>query len=293
MHKLISAILGAVCMVVLVGVAPAKAAQNPPTIPIAGPTVSGTYRYESGGQIGTMTLVAPAEVVCNVSYPTCLFNAFVYVDLPNQSGTGFPDIIGTYAGNEGKIFGAPVESNGKLVTLGFDLTTIKKPKAFIQFRGNTLPIDLTVNLPKNIKVLTSKALKSKCSKKDATKWLKSGDYFAICNDYSVKNKTFWEIHKSTALLSDAFNGCALKRSAASLGDRGKTLTLSGVFKWDEPLNESDWACVSKIVKIPDSVQSQMSQTRALDGRQSAKWGSFNASWTFHPDDGLNVILTMK
>ena len=32
-------------------------------------------------------------------------------------------------------------------------------------------------------------------------------------------------------------------------------------------------------------------TRALDGYQQETFGEFSASWTYHPDDGLNMTIT--
>jgi hypothetical protein len=48
---------------------------------------------------------------------------------------------------------------------------------------------------------------------------------------------------------------------------------------------------SRTPSIPQSVLAQTEQTRALDGMRSAEWGTFGASWTFHPDDGLDLIIT--
>lgn len=84
-----------------------------------------------------------------------------------------------------------------------------------------------------------------------------------------------------------------------LGDSGYTLTMKG-----EP-EDPTWAnirkvtgvpirgmvCVLKEVGVPDSVVSQIDATRALDGMQKASWDKFSATWTYHPDNGLRVILT--
>jgi hypothetical protein len=35
----------------------------------------------------------------------------------------------------------------------------------------------------------------------------------------------------------------------------------------------------------------MDNTRALDGMQTASWGNYEASWTYHPDEGLDVVVT--
>jgi hypothetical protein len=42
--------------------------------------------------------------------------------------------------------------------------------------------------------------------------------------------------------------------------------------------------------IPQAVREHMSQTRALDGRQTDSWEGFSASWSYHPDSGINLIV---
>ena len=43
----------------------------------------------------------------------------------------------------------------------------------------------------------------------------------------------------------------------------------------------------------DSVYSQMMNTTALMGRQSAENDKYRVSWTYHPDDGLEVTYEKK
>jgi hypothetical protein len=35
---------------------------------------------------------------------------------------------------------------------------------------------------------------------------------------------------------------------------------------------------------------EIDNTRALDGMQRDSWRKFKASWTYHPDDGLNIVI---
>ncbi|WP_181062313.1 MULTISPECIES: hypothetical protein [unclassified Pseudoclavibacter] len=42
--------------------------------------------------------------------------------------------------------------------------------------------------------------------------------------------------------------------------------------------------------VPASTVSKIEQTRALDGRQDDSWDDLEASWTYHPDDGLNIVF---
>ncbi|WP_454698206.1 hypothetical protein [Arthrobacter humicola] len=51
------------------------------------------------------------------------------------------------------------------------------------------------------------------------------------------------------------------------------------------------ACILTAVAVPDSVVSQIDATRALDGMQKASWDKMSATWTYHPDHGLKIILT--
>lgn len=79
---------------------------------------------------------------------------------------------------------------------------------------------------------------------------------------------------------------------AALGDAGYSITLKGQPQHNQRgLPIGDIACILKGLNIPDSVVSQMDSTRALDGMQKATWDKIQASWTYHPDNGLRVILS--
>jgi hypothetical protein len=41
--------------------------------------------------------------------------------------------------------------------------------------------------------------------------------------------------------------------------------------------------------LPDSLLSEMTETRAIDGRQTETYGKITVSWTYHPDQGLEII----
>jgi hypothetical protein len=41
---------------------------------------------------------------------------------------------------------------------------------------------------------------------------------------------------------------------------------------------------------PQQVREHIAHTRALDGTQTDAWGEFQARWTYHPDDGLNMTI---
>ena len=54
---------------------------------------------------------------------------------------------------------------------------------------------------------------------------------------------------------------------------------------------TDIECVLDELGAPSSIVAKMGATRALDGMQTANWSDYEATWTYHPDDGLDVILT--
>jgi hypothetical protein len=77
-----------------------------------------------------------------------------------------------------------------------------------------------------------------------------------------------------------------------LGDGDKTLVLDmeGKKSGSGSMSVEQVTCVVKALDTPAFVVAEMDKTRALDGRQSQSWGSFEASWTYHPDDGLDIIV---
>ena len=76
-----------------------------------------------------------------------------------------------------------------------------------------------------------------------------------------------------------------------VADKGKTLTLttageSGVSYTDI----EDVACVLAKLEVPSYVVSHIDSTRALDGQQTDEWDGISARWTYHPKDGLHLVL---
>lgn len=57
--------------------------------------------------------------------------------------------------------------------------------------------------------------------------------------------------------------------------------------WDmlEELNDE--------LDLPDSIEEKMSNTRSIDGRQIEEFDDIEVSWTYHPDNGLEVLYEKK
>ena len=47
-----------------------------------------------------------------------------------------------------------------------------------------------------------------------------------------------------------------------------------------------------LLNLPDSLVEKMGQTRALDGMQSENFGDIEVSWTYHPNNGLEVMFSI-
>lgn len=52
---------------------------------------------------------------------------------------------------------------------------------------------------------------------------------------------------------------------------------------------ADIEYVNEELEFPDSVMKKMDETRALDGRLEEEYNGIKVSWTYHPDDGLEVM----
>jgi len=37
----------------------------------------------------------------------------------------------------------------------------------------------------------------------------------------------------------------------------------------------------------------MANTRSIDGTQSGRWNNYSIVWSYHPVDGMNVIITER
>jgi len=88
-----------------------------------------------------------------------------------------------------------------------------------------------------------------------------------------------------------------KCSPFEVGDAGHSVTLDGQGKLETDdttkASTAQIACILVALKAPDFVIGKMDATRALDGMQSADWAGITASWTYHPDNGLDLILHDK
>ncbi|WP_292833897.1 hypothetical protein [Microbacterium sp.] len=77
-------------------------------------------------------------------------------------------------------------------------------------------------------------------------------------------------------------------------DDGEAVEFSGVAEtFASDVQTSDLYCFLGKLRAPQSLEAKIGQTRALDGRQSEDWDGFTIEWTYHPDDGANVIIEQE
>ena len=57
--------------------------------------------------------------------------------------------------------------------------------------------------------------------------------------------------------------------------------------WDDIVD------INKMLGLPDSLNEKLKTTRSIDGRQSESFDNVDVSWTYHPDNGLEVIYEAK
>lgn len=72
----------------------------------------------------------------------------------------------------------------------------------------------------------------------------------------------------------------------NLSDGGRTLTISNSDSGDHEI----LTCICNAVDMPNSVRQKINNTRALDGTLTDTWDDVTATWTYHPDDGINMVL---
>lgn len=95
-------------------------------------------------------------------------------------------------------------------------------------------------------------------------------------------------------LETAREECKLTKSdLAVIEDDGRTLLID--HKGTEDFRGLQWSnvqCLLDALDVPASIQQRMGQTRALDGMQEATWDDLKATWTYHPNTGLDLIVEL-
>ncbi|AYY14965.1 hypothetical protein EF847_22000 [Actinobacteria bacterium YIM 96077] len=88
----------------------------------------------------------------------------------------------------------------------------------------------------------------------------------------------------------AKDACAAESSYITVLDDGSALEVLGAGEERPGATLDEVFCVLDELAVPESTVSRMTSTRALDGTLDASWDDVAASWSYHPDNGLTIIL---
>lgn len=90
----------------------------------------------------------------------------------------------------------------------------------------------------------------------------------------------------------AVTECGLEDSSyAYVADGGRSLIVDMEGESSAGADFGDVACILIALKVPDAMIAKMDSTRALDGAQSGTFDDITVQWSYHPDDGLDLIFT--
>lgn len=103
------------------------------------------------------------------------------------------------------------------------------------------------------------------------------------------------IERSTAAsgFANAVDSCHAQGLHARLASDETSLTLEAFSDSGDSLTTPIFQCVLGKLGTPAAVRERMYATRAIDGTQSEQWGSYKATWTYEPDQGLTVVVSSR
>lgn len=91
-------------------------------------------------------------------------------------------------------------------------------------------------------------------------------------------------------LQVAYEDCTGRDSGdtLSLEDDGATIVVDTRSEYGD---SSGMACVLRELDTPGSITAQMDRTTAMMGVQDARSAGIEYSWSYHPDNGVNMVIT--
>ncbi|WP_033104840.1 hypothetical protein [Microbacterium profundi] len=88
----------------------------------------------------------------------------------------------------------------------------------------------------------------------------------------------------------AIDECGASGTYVLLLDDGTALEMSTAGEETPGAEYEDVACILNELGMSETILSRIGTTRAMDGRQEGSWDGYVASWTYHPDDGLSILI---
>ncbi len=80
---------------------------------------------------------------------------------------------------------------------------------------------------------------------------------------------------------------------AQVSSDGTSMEMTTSGKKEPGMSVRTLGCLLEELDAPTSLKQRMESTRAIDGTQEEKWGSYRATWTYHPDHGLHVVVSRE
>ena len=94
-------------------------------------------------------------------------------------------------------------------------------------------------------------------------------------------------------LAHSLDACSVSSRYARLASDKASLTLVAYGDGANGLSQTDFRCILNELDTPSSVREHMLITRAVDGAQHEEWNVYRVTWTYHPEDGLSVVLSTR
>lgn len=94
-------------------------------------------------------------------------------------------------------------------------------------------------------------------------------------------------------LAHSLDACSVSGPYARLASDKASLTLVAYGDGANGLSQTDFRCILNELDTPSSVRERMLITRAVDGAQHEEWNVYRVTWTYHPEDGLSVVLSTR
>lgn len=118
---------------------------------------------------------------------------------------------------------------------------------------------------------------------------KAGNYSDAAQKLAAvkEEKEFEELKDK---LSRAYAKC--ESSDTTLSSDGLSITVDSKNEYDYS-GLADIAVIMGHLELPNSLIDEMSNTNALMGRQTQEYDNIEVSWSYHPDNGLDVIFKIK
>ena len=80
---------------------------------------------------------------------------------------------------------------------------------------------------------------------------------------------------------------------AQVSSDGTSMEMTTSGKKEPGMSVRTLGCLLEELDAPTSLKQRMESTRGIDGTQEEKWGSYRATWTYHPDHGLHVVISRE